>query len=198
MKCILPFRYGRRSRPEDVKWTRLPLAFSYRSPYLFVLHFNSVEVMRLTPECFRKSSSGGTSPASVFVELPGPRFLGPAAEVHVANYYMSQPESADGGKKVEIVLLEAAACFPGTQQEQEQLPPPDSSADASSLSGSEISITPSMARMLDEMEADVESAASGETQKVSSCMSSSSPFKRYPSSSSASAHTKRVKFESDL
>lgn len=44
--------YGRRSRPTDVKWTRMPLAFAYRAPFVFVLHFNSVEVMRLTPTCF--------------------------------------------------------------------------------------------------------------------------------------------------
>nr|XP_015221332.1 PREDICTED: citron Rho-interacting kinase [Lepisosteus oculatus] len=39
--------YGRRSRTDDIKWSRLPLAFAYREPYLFVTHFNSLEVIEI-------------------------------------------------------------------------------------------------------------------------------------------------------
>ncbi|XP_008585450.1 PREDICTED: citron Rho-interacting kinase [Galeopterus variegatus] len=39
--------YGRRSRTDDLKWSRLPLAFAYREPYLFVTHFNSLEVIEI-------------------------------------------------------------------------------------------------------------------------------------------------------
>ncbi len=38
---------GRRSRDEDMKWSRLPLAFVYQAPYLYVAHFNSMEVCEI-------------------------------------------------------------------------------------------------------------------------------------------------------
>lgn len=39
--------YGRRSRSEDIKWSRLPLSFAYREPYLFVTYFNSLDVIEI-------------------------------------------------------------------------------------------------------------------------------------------------------
>lgn len=173
-------RYGRRSRTDDVKWTRLPLAFSYRAPYLFVLHFNSVEVMRLTPESFKKNPSLPTPPVTVFVELPGPRFLGPAALPPNANYYLSQPE---GGKKAEIVLLEASILLPDSTNAMD---------DDVSLSGSEFSITPSVAKILDDAEQDLSDDSNGSSPTAGPA------FKRCPSSSASAGNSKRVKFESDL
>ncbi|GFQ97107.1 hypothetical protein TNCT_612931, partial [Trichonephila clavata] len=41
---------GQRTRPEDMKWSRLPLSFAYRSPYLFITHFNSLEVIEIAPQ----------------------------------------------------------------------------------------------------------------------------------------------------
>ena len=38
---------GRRSRDEDLKWSRLPLAFAYEKPHLYVAHFNSMEVCQI-------------------------------------------------------------------------------------------------------------------------------------------------------
>ncbi|XP_066116554.1 citron Rho-interacting kinase isoform X2 [Saccopteryx bilineata] len=64
--------YGRRSRTDDLKWSRLPLAFAYREPYLFVTHFNSLEVIEI-----QARSSLGT-PARAYLEIPNPRYLGPA------------------------------------------------------------------------------------------------------------------------
>lgn len=65
--------YGRRSRTEDIKWSRLPLSFgknllicppaafcslselrsifssaaAYREPYLFITYFNSLDVIEI-------------------------------------------------------------------------------------------------------------------------------------------------------
>uniref|UniRef100_A0A7M5WS22 non-specific serine/threonine protein kinase n=1 Tax=Clytia hemisphaerica TaxID=252671 RepID=A0A7M5WS22_9CNID len=38
---------GRRSRKGDLKWSRLPLAFDYRHPHLYVTHFASIEICEI-------------------------------------------------------------------------------------------------------------------------------------------------------
>uniref|UniRef100_W5M0C9 non-specific serine/threonine protein kinase n=1 Tax=Lepisosteus oculatus TaxID=7918 RepID=W5M0C9_LEPOC len=50
--------YGRRSRTDDIKWSRLPLAFAYREPYLFVTHFNSLEVIEIQSHQALSSDTG--------------------------------------------------------------------------------------------------------------------------------------------
>jgi len=82
-----------------------------------------VEVMRLIPESFTLPAP----PNTAFIELFGPRFLGPAAFHPYANYYLSQPE---GGKKAEIVLLDASILLPDSKD----------TGDDVSLIGSEFSI----------------------------------------------------------
>ena len=183
------FSYGRRSRPTDVKWTRLPLAFAYRSPYLFVLHFNSVEVMHLTKSSFThktKLTASNTSlesvhtPASIFVEMPCPRYLGPAPHVG-SNYFFT-----NNNDTMDIVKLEAPIVLGDTAKT-------DFQPDEVSLSGSEFSITSSMAHILDQSDHSI----------ASSNDANSSPIKRLLSNPSSqnmdliNSH-KRVKFESNL
>ncbi|XP_022099481.1 citron Rho-interacting kinase-like [Acanthaster planci] len=62
---------GRRTRPEDMKWSRLPLAFMFRGPYLYVTHFNSMEVCEIKP-LVDKDSAG----IHTFLDLPSPRLVG--------------------------------------------------------------------------------------------------------------------------
>lgn len=79
--------YGRRSRTDDLKWSRLPLAFAYREPYLFVTHFNSLEVIEI-----QARSSLGT-PARAYLEIPNPRYLGPAISsgaIYLASSYQEK------------------------------------------------------------------------------------------------------------
>lgn len=185
--------YGRRSRKEDVKWTRLPLAFAYRGPYLFVLHFNSVEVMRLTSTAFRGQSKSDqpaspndseisqesiAPPPSVFIDMPSPRYLGPAPTPG-SNYFFS-----NDNKVMDIVQLEAPVVLGETDGAHPV------HLDDISFSGSEFSITPSIAKILDQ------SDDSTENSSVES--SNNLPFKRIPSASEANTRNKRVKFESDL
>ncbi|XP_070571678.1 citron rho-interacting kinase-like isoform X2 [Ptychodera flava] len=64
--------YGRRTRTDDMKWTCLPLAFSYRAPFLYVIHFNSLEV------CNIRSENQSDSSSHTFIDLVNPRYVGPA------------------------------------------------------------------------------------------------------------------------
>ncbi|XP_020667275.3 citron Rho-interacting kinase isoform X11 [Pogona vitticeps] len=79
--------YGRRSRSDDLKWSRLPLAFAYREPYLFVTHFNSLEVIEI-----QVRGSLGT-PARAHLDIPSPRYLGPAISsgaIYLASSYQDK------------------------------------------------------------------------------------------------------------
>ncbi|XP_071962561.1 citron rho-interacting kinase-like [Antedon mediterranea] len=85
---------GRRSRPDDMKWSRLPLSFTYNEPYLFVAHFNSVEVVEIKPENSPISPGDQT-----FLSLPTPRYVGPA--LSKGAIYLATTRD----KKIELVCL---------------------------------------------------------------------------------------------
>ncbi|XP_045599128.2 citron rho-interacting kinase [Procambarus clarkii] len=76
---------GQRSREHDIKFTRLPIAIAYRSPYLYILHQNAVEVIEIRPDCFTKVSPDAESDSDLCLpvrtaskNMPRPSFLGPA------------------------------------------------------------------------------------------------------------------------
>jgi len=119
-------------------------------------------------------------PPSIFVEMPCPRYLGPAPTAG-SNYFFTINNDV-----MDIVTLEAPVIL-GDTLKTEFLP------DEVSLSGSEFSITSSMAHILDQSDNSV----------VSSNDLNSSPLKRLlnnPSSRNIDVmnSNKRVKFESDL
>ncbi|XP_011313291.1 citron Rho-interacting kinase [Fopius arisanus] len=64
---------GRRTRMVDPTWSHLPFAFAFRKPYLFIVHFSSVEVIKLTLETFRSTNK---SPERALIDLNNPRYLG--------------------------------------------------------------------------------------------------------------------------
>ncbi|XP_041956093.1 citron Rho-interacting kinase isoform X6 [Alosa sapidissima] len=79
--------YGRRSRPDDLKWSRAPLAFAFREPYLFVTYFNSLDVM----EVLSHSPLGPS--AWAHLDIPNPRYLGPAissSAIYLASSYQNK------------------------------------------------------------------------------------------------------------
>ncbi|XP_076125913.1 citron Rho-interacting kinase [Alosa pseudoharengus] len=79
--------YGRRSRPDDLKWSRAPLAFAFREPYLFVTYFNSLDVM----EVLTHSPLGPS--AWAHLDIPNPRYLGPAissSAIYLASSYQNK------------------------------------------------------------------------------------------------------------
>ncbi|KAM4613835.1 citron rho-interacting kinase [Polymixia lowei] len=79
--------YGRRSRSDDIKWSRLPLSFAYREPYLFVTYFNSLDVIEIQGH----ASLGPHSYAHL--DIPNPRYLGPAISsgaIYLASSYQNK------------------------------------------------------------------------------------------------------------
>uniref|UniRef100_A0A9J8A1F2 Citron rho-interacting serine/threonine kinase n=1 Tax=Cyprinus carpio carpio TaxID=630221 RepID=A0A9J8A1F2_CYPCA len=79
--------YGRRSRPDDLKWSRLPLTFAFREPYLFVTNFNSLDVIEIQGH----ASLG--PPSLVHLDIPNPRYLGPAISsgaIYLASSYQNK------------------------------------------------------------------------------------------------------------
>lgn len=67
--------YGRSSRNSDIKWTNLPLAFHYNAPYLYILHFSFLEIIKITTEL---CSNVDFSNASLKIDLKCPKYLGAA------------------------------------------------------------------------------------------------------------------------
>uniref|UniRef100_H3D1L4 Citron rho-interacting serine/threonine kinase n=1 Tax=Tetraodon nigroviridis TaxID=99883 RepID=H3D1L4_TETNG len=80
--------YGRRSRTEDIKWSRLPLSFAaYREPYLFITYFNSLDVIEI-----QGHASLGVA-VLAHLDIPNPRYLGPAISsgaVYLASSYQNK------------------------------------------------------------------------------------------------------------
>ncbi|KAM9859090.1 citron Rho-interacting kinase [Aulostomus maculatus] len=79
--------YGRRSRSDDIKWSRLPLSFAYREPYLFVTYFNSLDVIEI-------QGHAALGPHSyAHLDIPNPRYLGPAISsgaIYLASSYQNK------------------------------------------------------------------------------------------------------------
>ena len=109
--------------------------------------------------------------------MPCPRYLGPAPE-NGTNYFLSRDNQV-----VDIVQLEAPLVL------GEKDGPQPVHLDDLSLSGSEFSITPSVARILDQTDESINSASSS---------SSDVSFKRDPNNSEDNSRNKRVKFECDF
>ncbi|XP_048583175.1 citron Rho-interacting kinase isoform X2 [Nematostella vectensis] len=75
---------GRQTREKTLMWTRLPLAVAYNAPFLFVTHFNSLDVCEIPPF----SSPNANSFVHKFLEIQNPRVLGAAVSpgaVHIAS-----------------------------------------------------------------------------------------------------------------
>ncbi|XP_063605169.1 citron rho-interacting kinase-like [Penaeus indicus] len=77
---------GQRSREHDIKFTRLPIAIVFRSPYLYIIHQNAVEVIEIRPDSFTKVTGVDTDTDSdigppirmVTKNMARPSYLGPA------------------------------------------------------------------------------------------------------------------------
>ncbi|XP_076249460.1 citron Rho-interacting kinase isoform X2 [Calliopsis andreniformis] len=66
---------GQRTRSVDPMWNHLPFAFAFRKPYLFIIHFSSVEIVKLDHDAYTSSTK---NPERVLIELSSPRYLGVA------------------------------------------------------------------------------------------------------------------------
>ncbi|KZC12653.1 PREDICTED: citron Rho-interacting kinase-like [Dufourea novaeangliae] len=75
---------GQRTRSVDPTWNHLPFAFAFRKPYLFIIHFSSVEILKLKHDSY---TSPVKSPDRTLIELSSPRYLGVAGskEIYLAT-----------------------------------------------------------------------------------------------------------------
>ncbi|KAH8041801.1 hypothetical protein HPB51_018553 [Rhipicephalus microplus] len=78
---------GRRTRG-DLKWSRLPLAFAYKSPHLFIQHLNSIEILEI------KARGAKESGLHRIVLVSNPRFLGLSSlgSMYLASFHSGQLE----------------------------------------------------------------------------------------------------------
>ncbi|XP_041348111.1 citron Rho-interacting kinase-like isoform X2 [Gigantopelta aegis] len=63
---------GHRSRPLDVKWSGLPLAFAYREPFLYITYFNSVQATVIPAD------KGEVKGRKTIIDVHSPRYMGVA------------------------------------------------------------------------------------------------------------------------
>lgn len=83
--------FGSHSRPKPLMWSRLPLAFAYSEPFLFVTHFNSIDVCEIPPI----NAENPSRYVHKFMEIQNPRVLGPAVSpgaVYLASTLHEQVE----------------------------------------------------------------------------------------------------------
>lgn len=48
--AIFVDEYGRSTRQTEIKSNHLPLAFHYQNPYLYIVQFAAIEIIKITPE----------------------------------------------------------------------------------------------------------------------------------------------------
>ncbi|XP_065663898.1 citron Rho-interacting kinase isoform X3 [Hydra vulgaris] len=94
---------GRRSRKGDLKWSRLPLAFEYRHPFLYITHFGSIEICEISIDIKCDIS---TTPRC-FIDVPEPRFIGYGNADGVVLFSSSQTH------KLEIISYKATSTLNG-------------------------------------------------------------------------------------
>jgi hypothetical protein len=105
---------GRRSRSEDIIWTKVPTAVEYHHPNLYVTHFNSVEVIQIQSFSYTKSrvilnrNSIGkevpTLPQSHYHPFVSPRIVGRG--VRQSSIIISTEEKG----KISIVEVSVESC----------------------------------------------------------------------------------------
>ncbi|KAK3710123.1 hypothetical protein QZH41_001607 [Actinostola sp. cb2023] len=102
---------GRQTRQKTLMWTRLPLAFAYKQPFLFVTHFNSIDVCEIPSV----SSSSTNSFTHKFLDIQNPRVLGPAVSPGAVYIVSSMQE------QVELLCLQGSSAAASSCQSDEDL-----------------------------------------------------------------------------
>lgn len=89
---------GRRSRSQDILWSHIPISFTYRKPYLFIVHYSTIEVIKISNESFNAPpdvEEYDNYPPQIFVELKNPRYLGNSStkgSIYALNTLNTGPE----------------------------------------------------------------------------------------------------------
>ncbi|XP_075746113.1 citron rho-interacting kinase sticky isoform X3 [Rhipicephalus microplus] len=124
---------GRRTRG-DLKWSRLPLAFAYKSPHLFIQHLNSIEILEI------KARGAKESGLHRIVLVSNPRFLGLSS---VGSMYLASFHSG----QLEVISVNATA---SGSTDQIQLPSSLENSEAGESDEMQFSFTSSVVEALEE------------------------------------------------
>ncbi|XP_026672144.1 uncharacterized protein LOC108628228 [Ceratina calcarata] len=125
---------GQRTRSIDPTWNHLPFAFAFRKPYLFIIHFSSVEIVKLDKNAYTSSTK---NPERILIELSSPRYLGVGGPKSI---YVATVNSF-----LELLKIEGSSNIPelnGSLTSLDTLDPDDESS-------SEFSFTSSLMENLD-------------------------------------------------
>ncbi|XP_043482513.1 myosin-11-like isoform X2 [Leptopilina heterotoma] len=79
---------GQKIRCENLNWSHLPFAFAFSAPYLFVVHFSSVEIIKIDPDSLKVPS---IMPERIILELNNPRYLGLSGKsiyISISNFIL--------------------------------------------------------------------------------------------------------------
>ncbi|KOC65239.1 Citron Rho-interacting kinase [Habropoda laboriosa] len=124
---------GQRTRNIDPTWNHLPFAFAFRKPYLFIIHFSSVEIVKLDQDAYTTA----TNPERILIELSSPRYLGLAGSKGI---YVATVNSF-----LELLKMEGPSNIPQLNGSLTSLNTMDQDDDSSS----EFSFTSSLMEALD-------------------------------------------------
>lgn len=143
---------GQRTRSEDMKWSRLPLSFAYSLPYLFVTHFNSVEVVEIP--------SQGTAIKGVQSVMPvaNPQYIGVSPE-EGAVYISSNHDQL-----TEILLVDGKSIGTNLNFSNHSSSPQSCSSKGSESESLDFSFSTSINQSLDERSAERLSVESESSQ----------------------------------
>ncbi|OAD57942.1 Citron Rho-interacting kinase [Eufriesea mexicana] len=125
---------GQRTRNVDPTWNHLPFAFAFRKPYLFVIHFSSVEIVKLDKDAYTLSTK---NPERILIELSSPRYLGVAGSKGI---YVATVNSF-----LELLKIEGSSNIPAVNGSFTSL----DTLDQDDESSSEFSFTSSLMEVLD-------------------------------------------------
>ncbi|XP_033319772.1 citron Rho-interacting kinase-like isoform X1 [Bombus bifarius] len=124
---------GQRTRNIDPTWNHLPFAFAFRKPYLFVIHFSSVEIVKLDQDTYILSKS----PERILIELSSLRYLGAAG---TKGIYVTAMNSF-----LELLKIEGSSIIPESNGSLTSL----DTLNQEDESSSEFSFTSSLMEALD-------------------------------------------------
>ncbi|KOX69551.1 Citron Rho-interacting kinase [Melipona quadrifasciata] len=125
---------GQRTRNIDPTWNHLPFAFAFRKPYLFIIHFSSVEIVKLNQDAYTLSTK---NPERILIELSSPRYLGIAGSKGI---YIATMNSF-----LEVLKIEGSSNIPELNGSLTSL----DTLDQEDESSSEFSFTSSLMEALD-------------------------------------------------
>ncbi|XP_068142732.1 LOW QUALITY PROTEIN: citron Rho-interacting kinase [Drosophila tropicalis] len=111
--------FGCRSRPYDLNWVYAPTGFVYREPFLYVAHYQCVQIIRLHRSYSKEVATNGNSSESsespdlhrVYLPHHMSTLLGNSGEVNLYAMATDQHHHPDKAGRQKIYLLDSLLAF---------------------------------------------------------------------------------------